>query len=72
MISTLFGELLDNPNSCERIRNLYKFETFFIPKKTSQNEERKYRPICCNECLLNVFHKILLRKLQNLIEIPEF
>lgn len=59
LLDTLFGMLMTCPQSCDSIPDLFSFETVFIPKK---GKPGKYRPICCNEGILNVFHKCLLRK----------
>jgi len=60
LLTNLFNGLIDDASNVEYCKNLYKFKFIGIPKHDSED----LRPIAINEIILNVFHKILGKRLK--------
>lgn len=59
-LALIFDALLRTPSLIEKIPNLFKFRSVFIPKKHND-----FRPIAIQETILLVFHKILTQELRS-------
>ena len=66
-IATLGNRLLEYPNEMAACRRLYKFRVQCVPKRSGG-----FRPICIQEPILTVLHKILARKLLRKLDLMPF